>query len=43
MLRFTCGERKIWSNTRKSQNVMTMIVGYFNFNQKRELKIEYED
>ena len=25
-LRFTCGERKIWSNIKKSQNIMTMIV-----------------
>ena len=26
-LRFTCGERKIWSNIENSQNIMTMIVG----------------
>ena len=24
---FTCGERKIWPSIRKSQNIMTMIVG----------------
>ena len=23
---FTCGERKIWSNIKKSQNIMSMIV-----------------
>ena len=23
---FTCGKRKIWSNIKKSQNIMTMIV-----------------
>ena len=26
MLRFTCGERKIWSNIKKAQNIMTRIV-----------------
>ena len=26
VLRFTCGERKIWKNIRKSQNIMKMIV-----------------
>ena len=26
MLRFTCGERKIWSSIKISQNIMTMIV-----------------
>ena len=25
-LHFTCGEREIWSNIKKSQNIMTMIV-----------------
>ena len=25
-LRFTCGERKIWSTITKSQNIMNMIV-----------------
>ena len=25
ILLFTCGERKIWSNTKKSQNIMIMI------------------
>ena len=26
MIRFTCGERKIWQNIKKSQNIMTKIV-----------------
>ena len=29
MLLFTFGERKIWSNIKKSQNITTMIVGDF--------------
>ena len=28
--RFTCGERNIWSNIRKSQNVITTIVDYYS-------------
>ena len=27
-LRLTCGERKIWSNIKKSQNIMTIIAVY---------------
>ena len=30
-LRFTCGERKIWGNIKKSQNIMTIIVVYCLF------------
>ena len=26
MERFTCGERKMWQNIKKSQNIMRMIV-----------------
>ena len=26
MLRFTCGERKVWSKIKKYQNIMTMII-----------------
>ena len=25
-IRFNCGERKIWSNIKKSQNIINMIV-----------------
>ena len=27
MHRFTCGEKKIWWNTKKPQNIMKMILG----------------
>ena len=27
MYRFTCGERKIWQNIEKSENIMKLIVG----------------
>ena len=27
---FNCGERKIWSKIKKSQNMITMIVGLFS-------------
>ena len=30
-LRFNCGERKIWQNIKKSQNIISMIVWKFSF------------
>ena len=30
--RFTCGERKIWKNIQKSQNIMKMIVSLYSKN-----------
>ena len=42
--RFTCGERKIWKNINKSQNIMKMIVGAeilnFNVRQFSVMKIQ---
>ena len=40
--RFTCGERKIWQNIEKSQNVMKLIEAYINLPilfSKVELKL----
>ena len=37
MLRFTGGEREIWSNIKKSQNIMAMIVVPF---EEFQIKIE---
>ena len=42
MIRFTCGERKILQNIKKSQNIMTKIASSIN-NPKKAVYFPYED